>query len=309
MSSISELSLARRYQALVREYNNRPIVARRNTVPALLKLLMSSEREVRLVAAEVIATLCDHPENPEFMCHEKDFLPTIYNAFQHSESADEELHIILGSVFDSLRVCLEEQQATAADQTRRADGESARIASGRTTRVLKGAGKCRSLTLHVEVAAASDDQEDECAAAQVGRTLQRAELDAVLHTIRGVVSFSVDIDASRCTLYTSTSTVAVLNILSDSGFRARVIEESDFADSSTSGYGDGVFAAARGGYIDSIKQLASSIYRNTLVLHGTDSNTLAARLKQQKEEAMRKKNQKEKSQINSFLSKLTTGWW
>lgn len=294
--SVNELSLARRYHTLAKEYSHRPVVARRNTIPSLLKLLRSSDREVRLLAAETILFLAEHPENPEFLCHEKDFLACIYNEYQQSEATDAEIHGVVGNVFDHLRVCLE-KEGEGASRGATADGESCRIAKGRSTRVARGVGQCRYVT--VEIANASSHN--------------LPQLEDSLHTIRGIVSYTMDIPTKRFTLYTSTPSGTIAKVLTDAGFTTVVISDMEAVvdeQENVGGFRKHSFAqGAAPGYLNSAFRGGASIYQHTLVLHGMDSNTLASRIQQQKEEEMRKKNRAEKSQLNKFMSKLTAGWW
>mmetsp|Transcript_34493 Transcript_34493/g.40335 ORF Transcript_34493/g.40335 Transcript_34493/m.40335 type:complete len:323 (-) Transcript_34493:75-1043(-) len=315
-----ELNLAKRYLSLVQDFKNRPVVARRNTIPSLLKLLKSTDVDVRLVAAETIALLAEHPDNPQFLCKEKEFLRTVYEAYHDSE-VDELFHSLLSRVFDALRVCLDENESEQARTDEHIDpavvesrpeptssnappvdgAESARIAKGRTTRILKSVGRCRTLTLQVWLATE-----------QRGNTLSprvSSDLQELLHTTRGVVSFSIDSTEAKVTMFASTALLTLKQLLRDGGYECDVIGEVKLESSSVNADTNSSSNRSAPRYLDSIKSFASSLYQNSLVLHGTDANTLASRLKQQKEEARRKRNQKEVSQVHSFLTKLTAGWW
>lgn len=378
----TELALAKRLHALTKEYRNRPVVARRNTVPTLLKLLVNKQRDVRFTAAEALAFLCDHPENVEYMCQEKGFLPVVYEQYRSAECDDPEMYHVLGSIFDHLRAALDDSTNAAASSqkepgpaaangltprpdrssetgtprtarsttssapptgqvggglqilsgsaTNRADGESARIAKHRSTRVLRGVMSAPARNVVIEITDADD--------ASV------PELEELFQTTRGVISYSTNpqsrsglpVGGRRFGIYMTTATTTLLNILADAGFKATVVEEvvvqrsnndqenseppqqqhqSHFYTSSgsTSHQCGGENGSASGGvpqsYFGSIRNFASQFYRSAMVPHGVDSATLAARHKQQKEEAMRTKMQKEKSQINDFISKITVGWW
>jgi hypothetical protein len=296
-TAVTELSLARRFNTIAKDYANRPVVARRNTVPTLLRFLTNGDREVRRLACETIFFLCDHPENPDFLCHEKGFVQGVFEAYKETEGTDPELHNFLDAAFGKLRVAIPDAQGDGDGDASIsiADGESARIAKSRTTRVQKTAQTCRSLEISVSNLGAESV----------------AELEEVFHTTRGVISFTIDLESKSAKLYMSTATLTLLKIMADSGFRAEVVSEVEVARGSVpqnSGNGAAASTSAAPGYLSSIKSLASGL-RNTLVVHGVENNTLSMRMKRMKEEEMREKNKQEKSAITNFMSKLTAGWW
>ena len=300
-TAVTELSLARRFNTIAKDYANRPVVARRNTVPTLLRFLTNGDREVRRLACETIFFLCDHPENPEFLCHEKGFIQTVFEAYKESEGTDPELHDLLDAAFGKLRVAIPDATASeTGDSAAIADGESSRIAKSRTTRVQKTAATCRSVVVKISNLGAESV----------------AELEEVFHTTRGIISFTVDLEEQCAKLYMSTATQTLQKILVDSGFRGEVISEVEVARNSipqdaaaaAGGSGSSGSSTSAPGYLSSIKALASGL-RNTLVVHGVENNALSIRMKRAKEEELREKNRQEKSTMNSFISKLTAGWW
>lgn len=72
-----ERTLAERYHTLASVVHDRPVVARRSTVPALITLLVSAYPDVRRIAAETIFMLCDHPQNPVFLVDHTNLLQAI----------------------------------------------------------------------------------------------------------------------------------------------------------------------------------------------------------------------------------------
>ena len=333
-SSVTELNIARRFLTLSQEFNNRPVVARRNTVPSLLRFLQHQDREVRLCAAEAILNLSDHPENPSFLCNEKGFVSIVFEVYRDSEVTDPEVHEILSKVFEALRTVLaaeeeREQQlkdmsqqalidkenmspnskakaaASSSSRAFMADGESARFAKNRKTRIANSITACRNMILEVEGAAA------------IVADGRKGDFDEILQTTRGVVSYSVDWDNGRANLFLSTPTSVLQQLMADSGFTITVAHEGEPVHLGGGG-GNGGFGGAGGraggpSYLRAGNLNASvydQVFRHTLVLHGAaEDNTLAARLKREREEEGKKKALKDKSHVAMFVSKLTAGWW
>eukprot|EP00744_Colponema_vietnamica_P012106 GILI01017000.1.p1 GENE.GILI01017000.1~~GILI01017000.1.p1 ORF type:complete len:328 (-),score=78.30 GILI01017000.1:113-1096(-) len=320
-SAVTEINIARRFLTLSQDFNNRPVVARRNTVPTLLRFLQHQDRDVRLCAAEALANLSDHPENPTFLCNEKGFVAVVFQVYKDSDVADPEVHDALTKVFESLRAVLaadedrtkEQQQKQEAGNDKEnhsptkasknrfmADGESARFAKNRRTRISNSITACRNMLIEIDGA-------DEIVAD--GR---KAAFDELLQTTRGVVSYSIDWANGRANLFLSTPTTVLVKLLEDSGFSISVAHESDPVQLGSPSHSA---RPAHGGpsYIRSGNLNANvydQVFRHTLVLHGSsEDNTLGARLQRQKEEENMKRTAKDKSHVAMFVSKLTAGWW
>eukprot|EP00758_Cryptobia_borreli_P001157 Tbor_TRINITY_DN1986_c0_g1::TRINITY_DN1986_c0_g1_i1::g.3465::m.3465 len=286
---MSELSLAQRFLHLSTEKANRPIVARRNSVPSLLRFLQSTDREIRLTTAEAIANLSDHPDNHSFLCHEKGFVSVVYDVYKEAKTTDPEVFNFLAEVFNNLRTVLkttEDEKEEAENGKSVNDYQSARFSKVRKTRVGKGTSQgCRNIILIVNNLDAQ----------------KRNRLEELLQTTRGVVSYSVESESSRVTLYLSTPTATLLQLLEGDGFSATV----EYEETNVMSPGAGVRKAPS--YLGGEKTGYEAGFWKSLVVHGT-ANSLASRLERQKEEQNRNQNI-EKSHIGTFVSKLTANWW
>lgn len=328
-SAITEINIARRFLTLSQDYNNRPVVARRNTIPSLLRFLQHQDREVRLCAAEALKNLSDHPENPTFLCNEKGFVAIVFQVYRDSEVTDPEVHDALTRVFESLRTVLaaeedreRQQQQIAVDAMKAtdkenqspnaktkgaqkgimADGESARFAKNRRTRIASSITACRNMLIEIDGAAAIVANND-----KDGR---KTAFDELLQTTRGVVSYSIDWDNGRANLFLSTPTTVLVKLLEDSGFLVTVAHESEPVQlgSPSAGRHQAGPSYLRSGNLNA--NVYDQVFRHTLVLHGcAEDNTLAARLQRQKDEETKKRSAKDKSHVALFVSKLTAGWW
>lgn len=59
----NELSVAKRFHALVSVYDRRPAMARRNILPILIRFTRSTDRELRYIAVDCILLLAQHPQS------------------------------------------------------------------------------------------------------------------------------------------------------------------------------------------------------------------------------------------------------
>jgi hypothetical protein len=286
----AELGLAKRLHTLSSDYDNQPLVARRGIIGSLMKFMQSTSTEVRITAADTVRLLSSHPENPEYLVRERGLVPLLFQCFQDSEAENQELHGIYAAIFENLRPALgmdkegEEGGNEGGDMMDKL--ESVRTVKRRTARTKHStAFKSRRLVIGFEA-----DEE-----------ATKEDIDEVLQTTRGVVSYTVDMDTHTMQLYLSTATEAVVKLLEDAGFKCDVQFEGPMESRPTSAaHGDGP------GYLDDAKQ---SEYKRSLVLHGMDGNSLASRIEKRKQEQQRKKMQAERGHIASFISKLTSSWW
>lgn len=283
-----DVAIAKRFHALSEEFANRPVVARRGTLPTLSRYLKSNSREVRYLAAQTLGLLAAHPENPELMCRESGLVDALFDVYKKSELEDPELHAAIGIIFSGLKVALKVSVADDQPAPNINDGESVRTVKNRPHRIRQSSLQHRAVQLQVSNLTSAND---------------RAELEEVLQTTRGVVSYTINDHDRMVTLQLSASTATLLKLLSDAGFNCDVV--SDVAITRTPGLaGTGATAS----YLPStVLQDDGSDFRQSLVLHGVDHNTLATRLQRQREE--QRKGSTERNAISSFIGKLTAGWW
>jgi len=296
--SSPELTLAKRFRTLANDMANRPVVARRGTLPSLLKFLQHHEWEVRHEAAHTILLLAQHPDNPEFLCREPAFIKTVYEAYKAAEMEDPELHGIFQKIFNELRHVLAQSEETTHvldEENENAVDHmaSARVAKNRGTRVRQGAALSRSLVIKIEnLSAATHD-----------------ELEHLLQTIRGIISYTVDAPLKTVRMFVSTQTSVLVMVLSDGGFEVSVVSDEVVQRSTPDTMSESGYAPSYRSMAGATKQPSGSFsdFRRTLVLHGLESNSLQARVAKQKEEQQRK-YQQERGTISGLLGKLKS-WW
>ena len=302
-----ELALVNRYAALSEAYDTRPVIARRGTLPSLLKFLRHPNREVRVGAVKTLLLLSAHPENPEVMCRQEGLVKALFALYKASESEDPELNESISGVFENLKPALgsaSDGNANAENMPPAiADSGSVRTVKNRPTRI-RSTGNVQFRTV-VFAMHGMECQED------------YDELGELLQTTKGVISYTLERCATDATIvaaatnfrpaqlnvYLSTPTATLLKLLIDQGFDAELVKETILDRHQ-------VPAAGTGPQYDNAagNQGGASAFRKSLVLHGAEANSLSERLRRQREER-EKKTQEERGSISGFLSKLTASWW
>lgn len=293
---MSELSLVKRFKQLASDYDNRPVVVRRGTVKSIMRFVQHEEWEVRHTAAETILLLAQHPDNKEPLCREPGFLDAVFEAYKSSEHADPKLHEVYSELFEELRSVLATTEdgddgASSAVGPARDDG-SIRTVKNRPTRVKQGATISRSLVLNVaNLTAANQD-----------------ELEELLQTIRGVVSYAIEPETRSVRVFGSTQTAALVAVLADGGFEVSVANDEEVErDENADGKPARPQPTYQSSFASKLNIFGDFDWRRTLVLHGIEGNSLQARLQKQKDERARK-HQKDTSTMASMLNKLKS-WW
>lgn len=98
----TELSLVRRFHALLQNYDARPAVARRNTLPTLSRFLRSKEREIRKLSLEAVYLLAEHPENLELLGNEHELIDGVVEIYDAAQYDDPELCELSSNTLDLL---------------------------------------------------------------------------------------------------------------------------------------------------------------------------------------------------------------
>ncbi|KAG5465143.1 hypothetical protein LSCM4_00595 [Leishmania orientalis] len=87
----TELSLVRRFHALLQNYESRPAVARRNTLPTLSRFLRSKDRQIRKLSLEAVHLLAEHPENLQLLGNDSDLVDGVVEIYDGAQYDDPEL--------------------------------------------------------------------------------------------------------------------------------------------------------------------------------------------------------------------------
>jgi hypothetical protein len=120
----TELSLVRRFHALLQNYDARPAVARRNTLPTLARFLRSKDREIRKLSLEAVYLLAEHPENLELLGNDRVLLDGVVDIYDAAQYDDPELCELSSSTLDILAPTFTEGDPREKVVARRAEQEA-----------------------------------------------------------------------------------------------------------------------------------------------------------------------------------------
>ncbi|AYU83940.1 hypothetical protein, conserved [Leishmania donovani] len=98
----TELSLVRRFHALLQNYDSRPTVARRNTLPTLSRFLRSKDRQIRKLSLEAVYLLAEHHENLELLGNDHDLVDGVVEIYDGARYDDPELYDLSNKTLDLL---------------------------------------------------------------------------------------------------------------------------------------------------------------------------------------------------------------
>ncbi|CAD2213158.1 hypothetical protein AGDE_00102 [Angomonas deanei] len=87
----SELALVKRFCAVSEKYDTRPSIARRNTMPTLVRFLDSKEREIRKYSLEAVYLLAQHPDNVFYIGDNEELVKGVVKIYQDAQYDDPEL--------------------------------------------------------------------------------------------------------------------------------------------------------------------------------------------------------------------------
>ncbi|KAH9577940.1 hypothetical protein LSM04_000232 [Trypanosoma melophagium] len=330
MASLNtELALVKRFHMLSKNYDNRPVIARRNTLPSLVRFVGSKDRETRQYALAALHLLAQHPENVEFLGEHNALVKEVFKVYKDTEYDDPELHELSNELLNCLEPVLlgrdprKENITTAMvgssgsgddfDESRMNDSFTmARRA--RAARVLRGVGSDVIHTVILDIPALDPHSRDGL-----------ATIEDIFQTTRGVVSYSVFLENRQARLFITCDTRAVQQVLSDAGFESIVVRDEVISQdvfggdngarnsnntnsmNNTRSYYDGGPQKRQPTYFES---LTNSIYQTALVLRGgggvgsnSGEDTLSARVQQQR--AREQQGNSTLSQVTKVLAK----WW
>lgn len=247
-SAGGSLTLVKRLHSLASDVENQAVVARRGVLPSLLLFLQSSDPTVRHVAAETLVLLSSHPENPECMCRERGLVRIVVATYRASAAnGDEELHRLcstlvrnLGPALENTIHCNNNNNHTSSpaggasgqcspdnhdhhyQQQQHGDADIARRAAA-SARV-RNSDNFGAPTVSVSVQLLVDELTSDSSAVREEKT--KALVDC-LHTMRGVVSYSLD--AQYVTVFLNCTTRHLLDVLKkECGFEhVQVLAECD----------------------------------------------------------------------------------
>ncbi|ORC90324.1 uncharacterized protein TM35_000081220 [Trypanosoma theileri] len=341
MASLNtELALVKRFHMLSKNYDNRPVIARRNTLPSLVRFVGSKDRETRQYALAALHLLAQHPENVELLAEQNGLVKEVFKVYKDTEYDDPELHDLSNELLNCLEPVLlgrdprKETTSTAVVGSSGSgggggggDGSSLNESTmndsftmarrARAARVLRGVGSDVIHTVILDIPALDPQSGDDL-----------ATIEDIFQTTRGVVSYSVFLENRQARLFITCDTRAVQQVLSDAGFESIVVRDevvgqdvfggdtsslnannNNSNNNNTRSYYDSGPQKRQPTYFES---LTNSIYQTALVLRGgggggvgsnSGNDTLSARVQQQR--AREQQGNSTLSQVTKVLAK----WW
>nr|CCC94027.1 conserved hypothetical protein [Trypanosoma congolense IL3000] len=322
MASLNtELALAKRFHMLSKNYNNRPVIARRNTLPTLIRFLRSNDRETRHYSLSALLLLAQHEENVELLSLERSLVQGVYDVYKDADYDDPQLHEIADQILNCLAPVLQSRDPRKAEQggaacagsssgvieTDSLNGSFTSARRVRACRVLRGVGTDAIHTVLIDIPALDPNSGDNV-----------ETIEDILQTTRGVLSYSIFVENRQVRLFMTCETSFLQQVLLEAGFESVVVRDDvvnqdmfgnggDASKGAGSGLGNSSYYGGapdqrRPTYLESV---ANTIYQSAVVLSGSsvDDNTLASRVQQQ-----RAREEKGESAL-SFLSKAFSKLW
>lgn len=328
-----ELALVQRFRSLSENYEARPAIARRNTLPALSRFLASKEREIRKLSLEAVYMLSQHPENVELLANEQAITDGIFGIYKEAQYDDPELHELSSNTLDLLCVAMPEADPRRAEVLRRAAERSLLSADSRRS---ASCGSSSSYRRSMENDSEEGERENSpqtsmepsAASSGVGNqsmhmvTLEipalnprtsTADLDAILEATKGVLSYTVSPSAHQVRILMVGRALAPLqDALNTAGYVTLVVSDDRSTRQNSVGsvqrsyYDDDDDGTnrRRPSYLQSARTFASSLYNAVIVYSGAQGNSLAARVQRQQE---LEKNQG--SKVADRIAKSFANWW
>ena len=211
-SDDQDLSLVRRFFALSSEKANQPVVARRGTIPPLMRFMAHNDREVKTTALKTVERLSSHPENPTYLCQQKGLVSLLFGMYKETEGDDPELHELIAAIFQNLRPALAPCTNNENDPSGGARTGSPLALPRRVRDAFATVRRHQNIAL----------SEFSC---MISTEAVSGALDELLQTTRGITSYTIDLERCVITLYTTAPTATLLRILEDGGLQASVESE------------------------------------------------------------------------------------
>lgn len=333
---------------------NQPFIARRGVLPTLIGFVDGSNAEVRVIGAESMRFLSSHPDNRKLMAEEPNLVDTLCKAFNNS-ATEPILREVIGDILLYLSDHLSEAHRNqslsltqvlafsksqqlhdacstpVSDKTKSFTSASSAAAplSNSTANSNNGSSSSSSLThkrnLVLSVPNLKTDENQQ-------------QLQKVLLSIRGTISFRVNLQQKSVALYTKTTTDKILHVLESSKFPATVLKETDAETPSSSNSNSNDKENSKQSSKSSSSSAAStnstttttningpsspgspkylrkdaieaseSEYKRSLVATSGATDSLEARIAKQKQQ--KQKAVEEKAGMSRFLSKISSAFW
>ncbi|RNF05944.1 hypothetical protein TraAM80_04280 [Trypanosoma rangeli] len=319
MASLNtELALVKRFHALSKNYDNRPVVARRSTLPALVRFLGSKDRETRKYSLAALHLLAEHPENVELLAEEDGLVQKVFRVHKDAEYDDPELYELTNQLLDLLEPVLLGQDPRKKEvpeeksmgcsgsnncmEDNTVDTSFSLARRKRAARVLHGVGSDAIHTVILDIPALDPRNGDDL-----------ATIEDIFQSTRGVLSYSIFLEQGQAQLFMTCETRAVQQSLLDAGFESVVVRDDivnrgifggDEGDrtSNNRSYYDGETPPKRPSYLESF---TNTLYETALVLRGGGSqdDSLSSRVRRQQDREQRG------TSTLGYVANALSKWW
>lgn len=257
--------------------------------------MKSDVPEVKILAAESIKLLSQHPENPKMMAQDRDLVPALCSS---SNSEEPKLEQLIADILVQLSEYLTKDQR---DHFRMNISLNDAL-SLKKKRQGSSRKKKRNVVFIVE---------------PMNTESAKQQLKKLILSTKGTISYTISAPDSKVHVYTRTKTERFLDLFSRAGFKARVISdavcETEYKTVDENGDKENQLPKENIKYIEPEKQKSEIVKNRRAVVSCGDS--LQARMQErrknriQEKETQKSQVQEEGAGVGGFISKLTSVFW
>lgn len=281
---------------------------RRGVLPSIVTFLTNDDFDVKLIAAQTICFLASHPDNRALMVQEKHLLLNLYNVYsltcEHKRtSAEESMYKLIHDVLAFLceHISSEDAKSLPPGFSKMMEQYELQLGQSSTHRSYNQSQqmgfelqKKHNLIIVVD---------------ELKRGEQvRSQLQKLILSTPGTISYTINLSNNRVTLYTRTPTDRLLEVFAKSGLTSTTVVmdaicETEFRKPSGSGEADELDKENQEPeYLSPEISNDTSAYKKSLVAFG-QAETLEQRIAKRKK---RQRHQKQQQEESGFLTKLTS---
>eukprot|EP00667_Euglena_gracilis_P008321 EG_transcript_8427 len=267
---VNELTVVTKLRDLSADPANQPYIVRRNILPTLVKFLTNKDPQVVLRAAETLRFLSSHPDNPDYMCREKGLVQAVVKLYQ--STPDPTLKAVVADIMRNLHSAIRKDGAGASPPASPAVARSEGGETPTATPPREEPAKGPEYVVMLEV---------------WDNTLRCDEVEKAVLPMKGVLSCVALPESRAVRVVTRLDGKEIVEHLKLQGMSVEVADQKPHVKEDT---GD-----------------ADGEYRKSLVASG--ENSLAARLKRQREERLKEREARaqQESSMSRFFRKVTSG--
>lgn len=196
--------IVNRLRTLALDYDSRPIIVRRGVLPNLIRFLKSEDEQVKLLASETLRLLASHPENPKIMSEEANLVSTVCKVL-NNKATHSTIKSNLQEVLINLADFLTEEQKESSLSL-----QVLLQTLKRKQQEPRDQHRKRNLVLSAE---------------QLNSESARHEIQEVILSVKGIISFTCNIPERTIHLYTRTEPAIIMRALNDAGYESKIISD------------------------------------------------------------------------------------